>query len=157
MKPILPVLSAVALMVLASAAFARSGLQWVHRDGDESVVLAYEVPDTSDQLLYLGCDKEKRTIDLSAQFNVKGLAPGKPVTVTFSRGGSSVSIQAKTETDELFPFAYPAAKAIEAGPLLALLAGSGEVIVKAHKGSVKLSDAGRAKAVEAFRAKCPAR
>ncbi len=144
-----------ALAVAGSATASGRGLEWVMRDGDESAVLAYEVPNTSDQVLYLGCAKPGGTMSLSAQFDVKGLGPDKPVTLTFSAEGQSVGLKARTETDELFPFAYPAVKEFDAGPLLALLAGPGDVVAKAHKGSVRLSVRGRAKAVEEFRAKCP--
>lgn len=152
------ILSAIAVVVALApvAASAQRGLQWVNRDGEEGPILAYEVPNTSDQALYLGCDKTGAA-SLSAQFDVKGLGAGKPVTLTFSGGGKSVDIKAKIESDDMVPFPYPSAEAFDPAPLVALLEGPGEVVARAHKGSAKFPDNGRAKAVRAFRAKCPAR
>lgn len=152
---ILPAMAVLAALMPAAAS-AQGGLQWVNRDGEEGPILAYEVPNSSDQLLYLGCDKTG-SARLSAQFDVKGLGPDKPVTLTFSGGGKSVDVKAKTETDEMFPYAYPVAASFDPRPLLALLGAPGEVVARAHKGTAKFTDRGRAKAVQAFGAKCPSR
>ena len=145
----------VAFLVLSSiGAYAQRGQQWAFRDG-EWATLAFEVPETSDQSFYLGCDKEKRRLSLSVRFALKGVKPGKSVTIAFKGSNGQASLNGRTETDELYPFVFPSAEGFEPGSLLAILAGPGDVTVSAGGRSLTLPAAGRAKVVDAFRASCP--
>ena len=145
---------AILLALAPAAAFAQRGQQWAFRDG-EWATLAFEVPETSDQSFYLGCDKEKRRLSMSIRAPLKGAKPGTPITIEFSAGGAKASILGKTETDELYPFVFSGAEGFAPGPLLDLLAGPSEVVAKARTASLALPAKDRASLVARFRASCP--
>lgn len=145
---------AVLLALAPAAASAQRGQQWAFRDG-EWATLAFEVPETSDQSFYLGCDKAKRRLSMSVRVPLKGAKPGAPITIEFSGAGANAVIKGKTETDELYPFVFPSAEGFAPGPLLDLLAGPGDVVAKARSATLALPAKDRANLVARFRASCP--
>lgn len=97
--------SLLALPLLAGIAVATPALadaySWQLRQSPESVVLAYEVPNTDDQPLGLFCEPGSKAFSISYLPGADKIRKGWEGVVSFSSEGGQVDVTMKAIEDEM--------------------------------------------------------
>lgn len=96
---------AIALPLLASVALATPALadaySWQLRQSPESVVVAYEVPDTDDQPLAFFCTPDSKAFSINYLPGADRIRKGWQGVVSFSSEGGQVDVTMQAVEDEL--------------------------------------------------------
>ncbi|WP_448950266.1 hypothetical protein [Labrys neptuniae] len=93
-------LSLLATLAAASPALA-DAYSWQLRQAPDSVVLAYEVPDTDDQPLAFFCTPESKAFSLTYLPGADRIHKGWQGDVSFSSEGGQVDVPMQAVEDEL--------------------------------------------------------
>ncbi|QEN88549.1 hypothetical protein FZC33_20560 [Labrys sp. KNU-23] len=149
--------SLLALSLLAGVAVATPALadayRWQLRQSPESVVLAYEVPDTDDQPLGLFCEPDGKAFSITYRPGADKIPKGWSGVVSFSSDGGQVDVPMQAVEDELSGLTLEAKAAFD--PDWTVVLGKGRTLKIAFSGqSERIKLAGVAKGAGALAKAC---
>ncbi len=93
--------STVVELLLAAPASAQTEMQWARRDGEGRILLAYEVPETSDQSVVLVCDTRSRRFTVSYIDGRDRTRDGTRAKVVFASEGGKLALPMRAQKQEL--------------------------------------------------------
>jgi hypothetical protein len=151
------VLLAAALVAasLSSVALAKDTSVWTNKESGSFVSLTYGPLDPAKTPLFmLSCFNGMGIAVLNVHSDLPDTKPGTGITIDLTSGELALPVEAEAVRDPASGDTLSEAGDIEIKPILNLLRGKSPVTIKVGGTNSKLSDHGRAEAVEKFTEAC---
>ncbi|MEE8633064.1 MAG: hypothetical protein V3S93_01170 [Methyloceanibacter sp.] len=140
---------------LASVALAKETSVWTNKENGSFVTLTYGPLDPAKTPLFmLSCFNGMGIAVLNVHSDLPDTKPGTGITIDLASGELALPVEAEAVRDPASGDTLSEAGDIEIKPILNVLRGKSPVTVKVVGTNSKLSDHGRAEAVEKFTEAC---
>ena len=118
-------MGAVAVLFASASTANSEDLQWFTTNYDDTIVLAYGIPETDYAPVVLTCEKGDETVRLFTTHDAPGAKDGQLMSVILSSEGGSVELSAAGQFQEIDDLFHLEAHTALSGDLVRVLSAKG--------------------------------